>query len=79
MGDFKKLHVWRKAHALALNADHVAATIRPRRHSSLRSQMSRAAMSIGANIVEGRGRNSEAESPATFEVPSTPRTSSNII
>jgi four helix bundle protein len=61
MADFKKLHVWRKAHALALNTDHVAATIRRRRHSSLRSQMSRAAMSIGANIVEGRGKTSEAE------------------
>ncbi|HYN81024.1 MAG TPA: four helix bundle protein [Gemmatimonadaceae bacterium] len=61
MADFKKLHVWRKAHALALNTDHVAAKIRPRRHSSLRNQMSRAAMSIGANIVEGRGKASEAE------------------
>jgi four helix bundle protein len=61
MPDFKKLHVWRKAHALALNTDTVAATIRLRRHSSLRNQMSRAAMSISTNIVEGRERNSEGE------------------
>jgi four helix bundle protein len=61
MADFKKLHVWRKAHALALNTDTVAATIRLRRHSSLRNQMSRAAMSISTNIVEGRERNSEGE------------------
>src|SRR5687768_8342144 len=60
MADFRKLHVWRKAHALALNIDHVAAEIRPQRHSSLRSQMCRAAMSIGANVVDGRGIASEA-------------------
>lgn len=61
MGDFKKLHVWRKAHALALNTDRIAATIRLARHASLRNQMTRAAMSIPANIVEGRGHKSELE------------------
>jgi four helix bundle protein len=61
MGDFKKLHVWRKAHALALNTDRVAGKIRLARHASLRNQMTRAAMSIPANIVEGRGQKSELE------------------
>lgn len=59
MGDFAKLHVWRKAHALAINVHSVAIRIRGSNYASLRSQMIRAAMSIPANIVEGRGQNSE--------------------
>lgn len=58
MSDFKKLHVWRKAHALALNAHRVAAHIRGTEYASLRSQIIRAAMSIPTNIVEGRGQKS---------------------
>lgn len=58
MGDFKKLHVWRKAHALALNSHRVAAAVRGAEFSSLRSQITRAAMSIPTNIVEGRGQKS---------------------
>jgi four helix bundle protein len=59
MGDFEKLKVWRKAHALTLNVDRVALKIRKR--ASLRSQMTRAAQSIGAIIVEGRGHDSDKE------------------
>lgn len=44
------------AHALALNIYHLAATIRGSANASLRNQMSRAAMSIPTNIVEGRGQ-----------------------
>jgi four helix bundle protein len=61
MGDFAKLHVWRKAHALALNVHTVAIRIRGSNYVSLRSQMIRAAMSIPANIVEGRGQKSERD------------------
>jgi four helix bundle protein len=61
MGDFKKLKVWRKAHALALNSRRVATRIRGSENVSLRSQMVRAAMSIPANIVEGRSQKSELE------------------
>jgi four helix bundle protein len=61
MADFKKLRVWRKAHALALNADRVSATIRAGAHSSLRNQLNRAAMSIPTNIVEGRGKKSDRD------------------
>jgi four helix bundle protein len=61
MGDFKKLHVWRKAHALALNAHRIAGRIRGSEHSSLRSQMIRAALSIPTNIVEGKGQRSELD------------------
>jgi four helix bundle protein len=58
MADFAKLHVWRKAHALALNVPSVAIGIRGSQYASLRNQMIRAAMSIPANIVEGKGQQS---------------------
>jgi four helix bundle protein len=61
MGDFKKLDVWRKAHELALQAHRVATRIRGAQYLSLRSQIIRAAMSIPANIVEGRARKSERD------------------
>jgi four helix bundle protein len=61
MADFKKLRVWKKAHALALNADRVSATIRTGAHAALRNQLNRAAMSIPTNIVEGRGKKSDRD------------------
>ena len=61
MADFKKLRVWGKAHALTLNAHRVAASIRGSQYSALRSQMVRAAMSVSANIVEGREQKSERD------------------
>jgi four helix bundle protein len=61
MSDFKKLRVWRKAHALTLNVHRVAASIRGSQYAALRSQMIRAAMSVSANIVEGRERKTERE------------------
>src|SRR5688572_3097051 len=61
MGDFKKLHVWRKAHALVIATHRIAARMRGAEHASLRNQMVRAAMSIATNIVEGRGQKSERD------------------
>jgi four helix bundle protein len=61
MADFKKLHVWHKAHALSLNIDRVSKTIRATQYASLRSQIFRAALSIPANIAEGRRKTSERE------------------
>jgi four helix bundle protein len=60
MSDYKKLQVWRKAHALALNAHRVATGIRGSQYSAFRSQIIRAAMSIPANIVEGREQKTDA-------------------
>ena len=54
VSDFKKLHVWQKAHALSLCVDRVCKQIRGSRYASLRSQLFRAATSIPANIAEGR-------------------------
>jgi four helix bundle protein len=53
VSDFKKLLVWQKAHAMALDAHQVAGRIRKADHAALRSQIVRAAMSVPANIVEG--------------------------
>lgn len=61
MSDFRKLHVWRKAHALALNVHRAAAAIRGSIYASLRSQLIRSSMSIPANIVEGRGQKSSRD------------------
>jgi four helix bundle protein len=51
--DFKKLKVWQKAHLLAMDVHRVVGQIRGAKHASLRSQMTRAAMSVPTNIVEG--------------------------
>src|SRR3954462_15932568 len=59
MADFKKLRVWKKAHALALKAERVSATIRTGTYAALLNQLNRAAMSIPTNIVEGRGKKSD--------------------
>jgi four helix bundle protein len=61
MSDFKKLHVWQKAHALSLAVDRMSTQIRGARYASLRSQIFRAAMSIPANIAEGRRQQSEKQ------------------
>ena len=61
MANCARLRVWREAHALALYVHRVAAKVRGAANSSLRSQMTRAAMSIPTNIVEGRGQTSPKE------------------
>ena len=68
MADFKKLRVWANAHALALNTDKVARRIREHDYAPLRRQMIRAALSIPANIVEGREKTSEAEFARYLEI-----------
>jgi four helix bundle protein len=61
MGDFTKLSVWKKAHAVTLRIYHE--TARWPRHElfGLISQSRRAAVSVPANIAEGCGKNSDAE------------------
>lgn len=59
MGEYRKLLVWQKAHALAVDIVSLAKKIRGGAHASLRDQMIRSAMSVPANIVEGRTQLSE--------------------
>lgn len=61
MSDFKKLLVWEKAHALAVQVDRLASTIRRSHHASLRTQMIRASASIPTNIVEGSRQTSRRD------------------
>jgi len=61
VSDFKKLNVWRKAHALALNIHRVATRIRGSDNAPLRSELLRAATSVPTNIVEGTGQTSGKE------------------
>ena len=61
VADFKKLEVWQKAHALALCIDRTRKKIRASEYTSLRNQIFTAALSIPANIAEGRRKGSEKE------------------
>ena len=61
MSDFKKLKVWRKGHALALNVRRAAVEIRGPDNAALRNQMLRASMSVPTNIVEGAGQQSQRQ------------------
>src|SRR5438105_13983034 len=61
MSDFKKLRVWHKAHALSLSVDRLSKSIRTVQYAALRNQIFRAALSIPANIAEGRRKTSQKE------------------
>ena len=61
MADYKKLRVWKRAHELMLDVHRVVKGIRGAQYLSLRSQIIRAALSIPANIVEGRAQKSERD------------------
>lgn len=61
MSDYKKLKVWGKAHALALDVHRVATRIRGADNASVRNQLIRTAMSVPTNIVEGSGQKSGKE------------------
>ena len=61
MSDHNKLLVWKKAHAVALEANRLAVSIRSRNYAPLKNQILRAAISVPANIVEGRAQKGERE------------------
>ena len=61
MQDFRKLQVWHKAHKLALGAYADSAPIVRQGHFSLRNQLTRAALSIPANLAEGCGRTGDRD------------------
>lgn len=61
MQDYRKLKVWEESHALALSIYKLIKTFPDSEKFGIISQMTRAASSIPANIVEGAGRNSQKE------------------
>ena len=55
MQDHRKLHVWARAHALAIAARRATREFPPSGYASLQSQIVRAAESVLFNIIEGCG------------------------
>ncbi len=61
MQDFRKLHVWRRAHKLVLDVRSATHRFPATGFSPIKSQMTRAAESIPTNIVEGCGAHSQKD------------------
>jgi S23 ribosomal protein. len=61
MADFKKLDVFHKSHALALNVIRISSGMRGPIALAIKSQMVRAALSVPTNIVEGSAKGSDRE------------------
>ena len=61
MGDYRDLRVWHEARALAKRARKVAAGMKGGENAELRNQLTRAAMSVPTNIVEGSAHDSPRE------------------
>lgn len=61
MQDFKNLEVWKLAHQLRVRVYDIVPSFPREELYGLRSQVTRAAGSIAANIAEGCGRNGDKE------------------
>lgn len=61
MKDFTKLRVWQEAHKLTIQIYIVTKKFPSDERYGLTSQLRRAASSIGSNLAEGCGRNSDKE------------------
>lgn len=56
MQNYRKLSVWRKAHAVALNVHRLTQLIPRSGNAGLIDQVRRSSLSIAANIAEGTSR-----------------------
>jgi hypothetical protein len=79
MEDFKDLKVWRKAHELTLIIYEETRSFPRDEIYGLRSQLRRAAASIGANVAEGCGRRSDAEMKSSYRLLAVRLASSNAV
>lgn len=61
MGDFRRLKVWKAAYVLAREVYVATRGFPVEERFGLADQLRRAAVSIGANIAEGCGRNSDPD------------------
>ena len=61
MRDFRRLDVWKKTHALTLEVYKLTTEFPPAERFGLSSQLQRSAASIGANLAEGCGRETDAD------------------
>src|SRR6476659_4287086 len=61
MQDFRHIRAWQRAHALAIALNKLSRRFTRAGQGHLRSQLNRAADSIGSTIVEGCGADSKRE------------------
>ena len=68
MRDFKKLDIWKNGIALVQKTYEIAEQLPANEKFGLRSQITRAAVSVPSNIAEGCGRNSQIEFKRFLEI-----------
>jgi four helix bundle protein len=61
MQDYRRLKVWQKAHAVALDVQQACDRFPRREGAVLANQLRRAILSVPANIVEGAAKGSDLE------------------
>jgi four helix bundle protein len=61
MRDFRRLDVWKKSHALTLDIYRLTERFPATERYGLVSQLKRASASIGANLAEGCGRETDGD------------------
>jgi four helix bundle protein len=61
MRNFRQLDVWKKAHQLTLDVYRLTTSFPQNERFGLTSQLQRASASIGANLAEGCGRETDAD------------------
>jgi four helix bundle protein len=61
MSDYRQLEVWKKAHTVTMEVYALTRKFPIDERFGLVSQMRRCAVSIGANLAEGRGRRGDPE------------------
>lgn len=61
MRNFRQLDVWKKSHSLTLSIYRLTVNFPTTEKYGLTSQLQRAAASIGANLAEGCGRDTDAD------------------
>lgn len=61
MSDYRQLEVWQKAHAVTMEIYGLTKGFPVEERFGLVTQMRRAAVSVGANLAEGRGRRGDPE------------------
>ncbi len=68
MHNFRRLLVWQKAHAVAVEVERIVARIPRRDNADLISQLRRAAVSVSGNIVHACGRASDRDFARYLEI-----------
>ena len=68
MKDFRKLDIWKNGIELVTQIYHLSEKLPSEEKFGLRSQLTRAAVSIPSNIAEGCSRNSEIEFKRFLEI-----------